>query len=371
MTKRLRIGIDARLSVGSFRGMGRYTRELAAQCDEEVLWLGHAGQQDDPLVTHAAGTAFYPVWEQFVLPRLCRDLGLDAVLCPYNTGPLGDLGATRLFLVVHDLIYLEPRRSVPFGGSPYQVFGRIYRCAIVPRAVARAQAILTVSRFTAHEIERRLHVNDKPLVVVPNTIEEAWFDGSISSASRRDFVLTVSGEAPHKNLLRVIEAFQRARAAGVLPSNLRLLIAGVSASQSASVADSIRRLGVMGSTELLPYVSTGEMQELYRAAAFMVFPSLIEGFGIPVLEAMASGCPVIVSDRGALPEVSGDAALVVDPLSVEAIAGAMGRIWNDPALAGELASKGCRNAERFHPRAVRPQMRAAWKTLGSLCGSRR
>ena len=367
MTKRLRVGIDARLSVGSYRGMGRYTREFGAQCAEQVYWLGHARQGSDALVTHATGTPLYPVWEQLVLPRLCRELRLDAVLCPYNTGPLASIGSTRLFLVVHDLIYLESGQTVPYGGSPYQMVGRLYRRLVVPRAVARAHALVTVSSYTAREIERRLRANGKPLLVVPNTIEETWFDVPTSPTPRKDFILTVSGEAPHKNLYRVIQAFQQATASGVLPAKMRLLIAGVSPARFPAVSDLAERLGVAGSTQLLPYVSAQEMQELYRTAAFMVFPSLIEGFGIPVLEAMASGCPVIVSDRGALPEVAGDAALVVDPLSVEAIADAMGRVWCEPALAGELANRGRRNAERFHPRAVHPQMRDAWNTLSSVC----
>ena len=184
---------------------------------------------------------------------------------------------------------------------------------------------------------------------------------------RKDFILTVSGEAPHKNLYRVVHAFKQARTRGTIPANMRLRIAGVSSARFPAVAESIRQLGVAESTELIPYVSPSEMQELYRTAAFMVFPSLIEGFGIPVLEAMACGCPVIVSDRGALPEVSGDAALVVDPLSVDAIAKAMTLMWSDPALAEELSMKGRRNAERFHPRAVHAQMRAAWKALSALC----
>jgi glycosyltransferase involved in cell wall biosynthesis len=149
------------------------------------------------------------------------------------------------------------------------------------------------------------------------------------------------------------------------------LIAGVSPARFPAILELAGRLGVADSIQLLPYVSAEEMQDLYRTAACMVFPSLIEGFGIPVLEAMASGCPVIVSDRGALPEVAGDAALVVDPLSVEAIAGAMVRIWSEPALAEELAAKGRRNAERFHPHAVHSQMREAWTTLLTCVRGRR
>ena len=352
--------------------MGRYTREFAAQCEEQVIWLGHEGQKADPLVTHAAGTASYPMWEQLVLPRLCRDLALDAVLCPYNTGPISALDSTRLFLVVHDLIYMESARSVPFGGSLYQIVGRIYRRLVVPSAVSRSDAIVTVSEFSGRQLEQRFRIKGKPLLVVPNTIDASWYPPSPLQDARSDFILTVSGEAPHKNLHRVLAAFREARRQGGVSANLRLLIAGVSPSGARSVGEVIDRLGLKGAAELVPYLSSEEMQDLYRKAVFMVFPSLIEGFGIPVLEAMASGCPVIASDRGALPEVAGDAALLVDPLSVDSIERAIVRLWSSPELQTELSNKGTRNAERFHPRTIHPQMRAAWETLCLLCtqGSR-
>lgn len=364
---KLRIGIDARMSIGSFRGMGRYARELAAQCTEEVIWLGHAGQASDPLVDHAAGSASYPIWEQLVLPKLCRQLSLDALLCPYNTGPIGKLASTKLFLVVHDLIYLEPARSVPFGGSPYQVAGRLYRRLIVPRAVARADALVTVSESSAEEIGRRLDPGRKPLLVVPNTIEASWFERSPASERRGDFILTVSGEAPHKNLRRVVQAFKLARLRGGIAPDVRLRVAGVSAAGRPAIVRYATELGVGEAVEVLPYVSPSEIQDLYRHARFMVFPSLVEGFGIPVLEAMASGCPVIVSDRGSLPEVAGGAALTIDPLCVEEIERAMTRMWADRALREELSRRGRSNAERFHPRNVHPRMRAAWQTLCALC----
>lgn len=347
--------------------MGRYAREFAAQCGEEIIWLGHVGQASDSLVDHAVGPASYPLWEQVTLPKLCRELKLDALLCPYNTGPVRRVSPTKLFLVVHDLIYLESRRSVPYGGSPYQLAGRIYRRLVVPSAVARADALVSVSEFSAAELVRRLRVRAKPLLVVPNTVEASWYDGPPRSEIRGDFILAVSGEAPHKNLQRVVQAFGRARDRGGIPLHVRLRIAGVSPAGRQSVVELTHRLGVAEATEVLPYLSVTEMQTLYRTAAFMVFPSLIEGFGIPILEAMASGCPVIVSDRGSLPEVGGGAAFTIDPLSVDDIVQAMSRVWSDGGLREELASKGRRNAERFHPRNVHPRMRVAWNTLCSLC----
>jgi len=347
--------------------MGRYAREFAAQCAEQVIWLGHEGQKADPLVNHAAGTASYPMWEQFVLPKLCRDLELDAVLCPYNTGPIRALASTRLFLVVHDLIYLESARSVPYGGSPYQIAGRIYRRFVVPAAVTRSDAIVTVSEFSGRQIEQRFHIKDKPLLVVPNTIDASWYSASPLSEPGSDFILAVSGEAPHKNLHRVLQAFRQARLHGGVSANVQLRIAGVSPSGARSVREVIDHLGLQGAAELVAYLPSAAMQDLYRTAVFMVFPSLIEGFGIPVLEAMASGCPVIASDRGAIPEVAGNAALLVDPLNVDGIERAIVRLWSDPGLRTELSARGMRNAERFHPRTIHPQMRAAWETLCLRC----
>lgn len=365
--KKLRVGVDARMSVGSYRGMGRFARELVSQCEEDVLWLGHAGQRADPLVNYASGTSFYPFWEQLHLPRLCRDLHLDVLLCPYNTAPVFRVAPTKLIVVVHDLIYLEPMRSNPFSSSLYQIAGRIYRRAIVPAALAQADAVVTVSSYSSRELVRRSRVGIRPLLVVPNTVDERWYTPAPDGRRKGGFILTVSGDAPHKNLHRVIEAFACVRARGEIPSTVRLCIAGVSRRGATSIMRAVTQRGLADVTDVLPYIDESEMQRLYATAAVMVFPSLFEGFGIPVLEAMACGCPVIASDRGALPEVAGDAALIVDPLSVEEIASAISRVLRDPELAQELTMKGQINAERFHPHVIRPQMRQVWSTVRSLC----
>lgn len=365
--RKLRVGVDARMSVGTYRGMGRYARELVSQCEETIFWLGHANQRNDPLITHAQGSSIYPVWEQRVLPRLCRDLTLDLLLCPYNTAPLGSIAPTKLVIVLHDLIYLESLRSVPLSDSLYQIAGRIYRRLVVPRALMQADAIVTVSSYSSSELARHSHAAMKPLLIVPNTVEESWYASAPMGCKRGDFILTVSGDAPHKNLPRVIDAFELARAGGAIDENVRLRIAGVSRRGAKALARDLERRHLSRVTEVLPYIGTDEMQRLYASAAVMVLPSLVEGFGIPVLEAMACGCPVIVSDRGALPEVAGDAALIVNPLSVDEIAVAISRVLRDPELAQELSRKGRRNAERFHPQAVHLQMRNAWTTLRSIC----
>ena len=366
--RKLRVGIDAHMSVGAFRGMGRYARELVSQCDEEVLWLACAAQRSDPLVNHASGPELYPLWEQMVLPRLCRDLELDVLVCPYNTAPLRALGPTKLLLVVHDLIYLQPARTVPIGGSLYQLAGRAYRRFVVPPAVAHADAIITVSRFSAAELERNLGCM-KPVFIVPNTVDESWFcaQPSAAPAAQDPFVLAVSGEAPHKNLQRVISAFAQARRSAHVPHGVRLRIAGVSRGATDSVRHKLERENVGDAVDILPYMPPDDMQALYRSASALLFPSLVEGFGIPVIEAMASGCPVITSDRGSLPEVAGDAALFVDPLATTEIASAIVRVLADRNLALALAAKGKANAERFHPRNVHPRMRDVWNSVRGIC----
>jgi glycosyltransferase involved in cell wall biosynthesis len=166
-------------------------------------------------------------------------------------------------------------------------------------------------------------------------------------AGERPIVLSASAKLPHKNLTRLIEAL------ALLPAPRPLLVLpGYPTSHEAQLAARAADLGVAGDVRLLGWVSDKELEGLYAAAAAFVFPSLYEGFGLPVLEAMARGVPVACSDRGALAEVSGDAALHFDPEVTASIAGAIRTLLNDQALAQRHRDLGRLRAARFSWRAA-------------------
>ena len=150
-----RIAYDARLSLGAYRGMGRYLRQLVAGREQQLLGLCATGESDPGLRLIAGGARAFPIWEQVSLPRLIRRLGIDVFLAPYNTAPLRLPPQTRLILVVHDSIYFDP---LPLSLSLRQNAGRLYRQWVTPGAIARAERILTVSHYTAGQIRQRFGV---------------------------------------------------------------------------------------------------------------------------------------------------------------------------------------------------------------------
>ena len=180
-------------------------------------------------------------------------------------------------------------------------------------------------------------------------------------AGERPIVLSASAKLPHKNLTRLIEAL------ALLPAPRPLLVLpGYPTAYEAQLAARAAQLGVADDVRLLGWVSDEELEGLYAAAAAFVFPSLYEGFGLPVLEAMARGVPVACSDRGALAEVSGDAALHFDPEATESIAAAVGALLGDQALAQRLRELGRTRAAQYSWRAAAQGTLASYdRALGS------
>jgi glycosyltransferase involved in cell wall biosynthesis len=355
----LRIAYDARLSLGQYRGMGRFLRLLIAGRERELIGFCAAGEKDEELNLFTSGFASYPLWEQIALPRLMRSHKIGAFLAPYNTAPLRMPKAVKLILVVHDLIFME---RLPFSPSLYQNVGRIYRRFVVPRAIRRADMIVTVSNHTARELASRFALDPGRVRVIPNSIGEEWFSADAAPAASPRYVLMVAGEAPSKNLSRAIAAFARCRARGN-NSTLRLKVAGVRQRFQSAFQAEARQLGVGDFVDFLPYISDAEMRQLYRQAALFVMPSLAEGFGIPVLEAMASGPPVAASSATCFEEIGGDAVRYFNPYSIENMAEVMHNILANPALQAEMSARGRMQARKFHPDVVREQVRSFWLEL--------
>jgi glycosyltransferase involved in cell wall biosynthesis len=222
---------------------------------------------------------------------------------------------------------------------------------LVPLAARRSDRVIAVSRSTRDDVVEHLGVPSDRVDVVPQglgvtrrTAPMAEPDLRASlGLGERPIVLSVSAKRPHKNLLALIEALS------LLPAGERpaLVVPGYRTWHEDELRERARSLGVESHVHLLEWVSPEELEGLYAAAAAFVFPSLYEGFGLPVLEAMARGVPVACSDRSSLPEVAGDAALLFDPGSPRAIADAIGALLGDPALAARLRAAGEAQAARF------------------------
>ncbi|WP_244106793.1 glycosyltransferase family 4 protein [Burkholderia anthina] len=353
--------MDITWMVGNYRGMGRFARQLVAPVGASVLGLAPDGVSADEWPCVSGGRGFFPWWEQVELPRLCREQKLDYLLCPYNTGPLRSIGNTRLIAVVHDLIYMKPWSVLPPARSLYQTAGRVYRRHVVPRLARRADVLLTISRFTQRELVETLGLREADVQVIPCAISDDWFAPPLSRAEREPYLFTVAGEVPSKNVDRLLQAFAVARPA--LDDDARLRIAGIKVEHHAHFLERAHALGIARHVELLGYVSRDELREQYRRARAFVFASLFEGFGIPPLEAMASGTPVACSNTTSIPEIVGTCGLQFDPYSVEDMAEQIRQVWCDDKRFEVAFGDGMDRARTFSESAIRPQIEDFWARL--------
>jgi glycosyltransferase involved in cell wall biosynthesis len=347
----MRIGIDARLLGDPRSGIGRYTRALVdalvreAPGERWVLYLDRAGivlpgRTEGRMLPWTQRLA----WTLWALPRELRTRPVD--LFHGVTGfevPPGR--ACPLVTTVHDLIPLRFPALVP----------RRHRWAVralLGSAVRRARRVIAVSETTRAEILARYRLPAEKVVVVP---EAAGPEFAPPSAARRaevraaygldgPYVLFVGMLEPKKNLGALLEAVARLRAARAW-GPLSLVVAGA-AGWGPPLGPRVRALGLDGIVRWIGPVADADLPALYGAAEAFAFPSLWEGFGLPALEAMASGTPVLAARRGALPEVTGDAALLAEP-EPAALAEALGTLLADAALRARLREAGLARAVRF------------------------
>ena len=255
------------------------------------------------------------LWYPALLPRAAR--GCDVLHCPTFRAPLRRSKVPTV-VTVHDLAVLRHPEVFPR-------WSRTYSRVALPRVVRAAARVIAVSQFTKREVVALLGVPEERVRVVPNAVSDAFTpDGE---AAGGEYVLAVGTLEPRKNIPRVAEAARRA--------GLELRVAGDRGWGDVDVADGVRWLG---------FVPDDELARLYRGAQCVVYPSLYEGFGIPVLEALACGAPVVTSAGTAMEEVADGAAVLVDPNDVESIAAAI-----DEAIErrDELGRRGIERAHDY------------------------
>ena len=241
-----------------------------------------------------------------------------------------DFPGHRTVCTFHDLFVMTGDYSSPEFRARFTAQAR--------HAAARSDLIVAVSEFTARQVEELLHVEGSRIRVIPHGTRPP----QPVSAPREPLILTVGAIQKRKNIGRLVGAFERA------PAGWRLAIAGAADGYGAerelrAVEESPRR----GDIDVLGYVSGAQLEALYAKAGIFAFPSLDEGFGMPVLDAMARGVPVVASRRSAIPEVAGDAAVLADAENVEELGEALRRLAEDAALRADLAIRGRERAAGF------------------------
>lgn len=358
----MRIGINAFFQEQPSTGSGQYLRQLCRALEDidtenEYVLLSPIGQPvvmelttgELGLRTSNWSSNLAKVWfEQVTFPLRCRQAGVDVAHVPYFASPL--LPMTRTVVTIHDLI---PVILPAYRGS---VLVRLYT-RLVALAARYADAIITDSEFSRGNITRHLGVSETAVRVVPLAVEESYWSVEerwVSGARRHyelpaRYILYLGGFDQRKNVPALIRAFARVRAA--LDQAYVLVIAGHPPQCRSRLfpdpQQEVEKLGLQDAVTFIGWVAEADKPLLYAGASLFVYPSLYEGFGLPPLEAMASGTPVVTSNVASIPEVVGDAAVLVDPTDEQALAEAMVRVLTDPALQAELRHQGQARAKGF------------------------
>jgi glycosyltransferase involved in cell wall biosynthesis len=298
-------------------GIGRFARQVLADLDYRPV----------PLAGHPA--APLDAWRlSRSLSGLTRD---DLFFSPGYNSPL--FCPSRFIFTIHDLSHIYcPENSNPLI--------RLYYATIMKRACQRALSILTVSEFTRMQIVEWSGVSADKVLNVGCGVDPTYQPAENYYGLQFPYLLCVSNRKRHKNEFRVVEAFARAN----LPMEMHLVFTG---GPTAELAHYVEHFHITQRIYFAGVVPETKLPSLYRGAKALVFPSLYEGFGLPILEAMGCGTPVVTANVTAMPEVAGGAALLVDPTSVEQIARAMEQIVSDTTLRQQLRHKGLTRAAEF------------------------
>jgi glycosyltransferase involved in cell wall biosynthesis len=351
----VRIAIDAR-KLHDF-GIGTYIRNLLIQLgriDTETDYLLLCRSRDCAIASEI-GPNFrcvterstpYSVGEQIHIPMTLRREHVDLFHEPHYVLP--PLIHCRSVVTIHDCIHLMFPQYLPNRLAYAYARGAIWA------AVRRSDRILTVSETSKSDILRRFNVPADKITVVYNAIDDRLrvppTEDEVARVRERyqlddPFVLYVGNIKPHKNLERLIDAFDRLRRSGL--DHLKLLILGDEITKHQGLRRAVHQHKLHKHVRFLGFVPIETLAVLYRLAAVFVFPSLYEGFGLPPLEAMACGTPVVTSNASSMPEIVGEAAFLVDPYDVDSIADGMRQVLTRPDLRATLVERGFERAKMY------------------------
>ena len=294
----------------------------------------------------------YPLWEQWALPRAVRRYGVELLHCTSNTAPLWC--PVPLVLTLHDIIFLEPRDKS--NHNLYQQMGWLYRRLVVPRILDKCRRIITVSNFELENIVSKLQIPRQRMAMIYNGYND-WFRHHPSAISHQPSpapFFFLGNTDPKKNTERTLVAY--ARYLELSDVKRPLLMADLDRSY---LDDIVRRNNIghiLEHIQMPGYIDNKQLPDIYRGAFAFLYTSLRESFGIPLLEAMACGTPVITSNTSSMPEIAGPDAILVNPERSDEICQMMLRLEHDEAFYQRQRAVGLERARLFSWRKTAEQL---------------
>ena len=309
------------------------------------------------------GGGFYPLWEQWSLPRAAREARVELLHCTSNTAPL--FCSIPLILTLHDIIFLEPRDKG--NSSLYQNMGWLYRRLVVPRILGKCRRIITVSDFEKQNIINRLQLPKKQVEMIYNGYND-WFrpmedpDCVYGKYMReRGYLFFLGNTDPKKNTERTLIAYSRY----LERSNVKrpLLMADLDRHYLNDIISRNHIENIRQHIEMPGYIVNSDLPYVYSAAFAFLYTSLRESFGIPLLEAMACGTPVVTSNTSSMPEIGGKDAILVNPESPEEICEQLLRLETDETYYQQQVQVGLQRSKLFSWKFTAEQLLSLYETV--------
>lgn len=305
----------------------------------------------------------YPLWEQVALPLAVAKIKPDILHCTSNTAPV--FCPVPLVLTLHDIIFLEPRQSS--NKSLYQNMGWYYRRLIVPRILSKCKKIITVSHFECNRIREALHLSSTQITAIYNGYSNHFYPHKDSYAVTKKYIdaanylFFLGNTDPKKNVPRTLKAYSSYLSQTNNP--LPLLIADINELTLMSILKDQHIEHIRPYLFCPGYIPNTDLPFIYSGAFAFLYTSLRESFGIPLLEAMACGTPVITGNTSAMPEVAGKGGILVNPLDIEAIAEKIVQLENDPDFYNQQVNYGLQQVKYFSWRKTAQSLLTLYQSI--------
>jgi len=359
----MRIGIEAqRVFRRHKHGMDIYVLELIRQLQflDTVNEYFIFSKPDDDMACLKETSNFeivlssghYPIWEQLILPSLAREYKLDLLHCTSNTAPINL--KIPVVITLHDIIYLEKSMLFNFDFSSYQYFGNWYRKIIVKLLLRSYRSWITVSHTERGVIEKHVKTKKSPVEVIYNgvspifrIIDDAFYLLAVRLKHKlpEEYIFIMGNTDPKKNSKRTIGAIAKYKLQN--NSNIKIIIADFAKSKVLEIIKNHNAEKFIDDFITVGYIPNADVPAVLNMAKLFIFTSVRESFGIPIIEAMACGCPVLTSDTSCMPEVAGNAALKVDPYYIDDIVEGIDKLLNESELAEKYVLRGLERVKQF------------------------